>query len=113
MTPSTGPGNRHAPAYEDRIVLRQYIHWRRHIGATVQIRQHGQIIRTGTVDDAMADSTALWIASDATQPRTMYEAALGIEVWTEPEEDEDGLCYHRTTSAVLGGGGPTPVPRSS
>lgn len=95
MTPLTGPRNRHAPVFEERIMLRQYIHWRRLIGATVQIRQHGQLIRTGTVDDAMADSTALWIAGDATQPRTMYEAALGIEVWTEPEEADDGLCYHR------------------
>ena len=46
-------------------MLRQYIHWRRLIGESVEIRQHGQIIRTGTVDDAMADSTALWIAGDA------------------------------------------------
>jgi hypothetical protein len=68
MTPSTGPGNRHAPAFGERIMLRQYIHWHRLIGMTVQIRQHGQIIRTGTVDDAMADSTALWIAGDAAQP---------------------------------------------
>ena len=83
MTRSTGPRNRHAPAFGERIMLRQYIHWRRLIGATVQIRQHGQLIRTGTVDDAMADSTALWIAGDATQPRTMYEAARGIEVWAD------------------------------
>ncbi|MBP1134484.1 hypothetical protein JOE31_000716 [Arthrobacter sp. PvP023] len=98
MTPSTGPGTHRAPAYGERIMLRQYINWRRLIGATVQIRQHGRIIRTGTVDDAMADSTALWIAGDAAQPRTMYEASLGIEVWTEPEETEDGLRYHRMTS---------------
>jgi len=76
MTPSTGPGTRQA-SFGERIMLRQYIHWRRLIGESVEIRQHGQIIRTGTVDDAMADSTALWIAGDATQPRTVYEAALG------------------------------------
>ena len=93
MTPSTGPGDRRAPAYGERIMLRQYIHWRRLIGATVQIRQHGQIIRTGTIDDAMADCSALWIAGDAVQPRTLYEAARGIEVWAEPEEAEDGLCF--------------------
>jgi hypothetical protein len=68
------------------------------VGATVQIRQHGHIIRTGTVDDAMADSTALWIAGDAAQPRTMYEAAHGIEVWTEPEETGDGLLLDDTTN---------------
>ena len=104
MTPSTGPRNRHIPAFGERIMLRQYIHWRRLIGTTVQIRQHGQIIHTGTVDDAMADSTALWIAGDAAQPRTMYDAALGIEVWTEPDEAEDGLCHHRMAS-------PTPSPK--
>jgi hypothetical protein len=49
-------------------MLRRYIHWRRLIGTTVQIRQNGKIIRTGTVDDAMADSTALWIAGDSSLP---------------------------------------------
>jgi len=80
-------------------MLRQYLHWRRLIGATVQVRQGGRILRTGTVDDAMADSTALWIAGDAAKPRTMYQAARGIEVWTEPDEAEDGLCYRMTTTA--------------
>jgi hypothetical protein len=99
MTPPTHPRNRKAPAFGERIMLRQYIHWRRLIGATVQIRQHGHIIRTGTVDEAMADSTALWIAGDAAQPRTMYEAAHGIEVWAEPDEAEEGLFYWTTPTA--------------
>jgi hypothetical protein len=99
MTPSTGLRNLHAPAYGERIMLRQYIHWRRLIGATAQIRQHGHIIRTGIIDDAMADSTALWIAGDPVQPRTMYEAARGIEVWADPEEAEDGLCFRMTSTA--------------
>ncbi|WP_461186553.1 hypothetical protein [Arthrobacter sp. Z4-13] len=81
------------PARGELIMLRQYIHWRRLIGTTVQIRHNGAIIRTGTVDDAMADSTALWITGDSTQPRTMYEAGRGIEVWSEADETEDGLCY--------------------
>lgn len=79
-------------------MLRPYIHWSRLIGATVQIRRNGRIIRTGTIDDAMADSTALWIAGDATQPRTMYEAARGIEVWADPKEAEHGLCYRMTST---------------
>jgi hypothetical protein len=99
MTPSTGPGKQQAPAFGEPIMLRQYIHWRRLIGTTVQIRHKGRIIRTGTIDDAMADSTALWIAGDAAQPRTMYEAARGIEVWADPEEAEDGLCYRMTSTA--------------
>ena len=99
MTPSTGPTKQQEPALGERIMLRQYIHWHRLIGATVQIRQHGHIIRTGTIDDAMADSTALWIAGDAARPRTMYEAAHGMEVWAHPEEAEDGLCYRMTSTA--------------
>lgn len=99
MTRATHAAFPKAPAHGERIMLRQYIHWRRLIGATVQIRQHGHIIRTGTVDEAMADSTALWIAGDAAQPRTMYEAAQGIEVWTEPDEAGDGLFYWTTPTA--------------
>lgn len=99
MTPSTSPSKQQEPAFGERIMLRQYIHWRRLIGTTVQIRDNGAIIRTGTIDDAMADSTALWIAGDSTQSRTMYEAAHGIEVWTEPEEAEDGLFYWKTPTA--------------
>lgn len=76
-------------------MLRQYIHWRRLIEATVQIPHDGHIIRTGTIDDAMADSTALWIAGDAVQLRSMYEAARGIEVWADQEEAEDRLAQTR------------------
>ena len=101
MTGSTSHQNqnRPVPAHGEPIILRQYLHWRRLIGVTVQIRQNGHVIRTGTVDDAMADSTAIWIAGDATQPRTMYEAARGIEVWVEPNEAEDRLCYRMTFTA--------------
>jgi hypothetical protein len=99
MTRSTGPSKQQEPAFGARILLRQYIHWRRLIGTTVQIRHNGRIIRTGTVDDAMADSTALWIAGSAAQPRSMYEAARGIEVWADPEEAEDRLCYGMTSTA--------------
>jgi hypothetical protein len=68
MTPSTGASTQQVPTFGERIMLRQYLHWRRLIGATVQVRQHGQSIHTGTVHDAMPDSIALWIAGDAAQP---------------------------------------------
>ncbi|MDQ0819995.1 hypothetical protein QFZ79_002287 [Arthrobacter sp. V4I6] len=98
MTPSTGPRNLHAPAYEERIMLRQYIHWRRYIGATVQIRQHGQIIRTGT--QMMPWQTPQRSGSQATPPNNApCTKPHGIEVWTEPEEAEDGLCYRMTSTA--------------
>ncbi|MFP3579271.1 hypothetical protein SB659_06730 [Arthrobacter sp. SIMBA_036] len=95
MTRPTGSSRQQAPAYGERIMLREYIHWRRLIGATDQIRQRGQIIRTGTIDDAMADSTALWIAGDAAQPRTMYGTVRAIEVCAEASVAEDRLAQTR------------------
>jgi hypothetical protein len=77
------------------MMLRQYIHWSRLIGATVQIRWNGTLIRTGTVDDAMPASTALWIAGDAAQPRTMHEAARGIELRADANEAEDRFAQTR------------------
>ena len=76
-------------------MLRSYIPLESAYRTTVQIRRNGRIIRTGTIDDAMADSTALWIAGDATQPRTMYETVRGIEVWAEANEAEDRLAQTR------------------
>ena len=46
MTPSTGPRNRHARGCGQRIMLRQYTHWSRHIGATVAA--NGRVIRDGS-----------------------------------------------------------------
>ena len=58
------------------MTLTNYIHWTALIGAFVEIRHHGRVIRTGTVDDATEDSSVLWIAAEGVQPQTMYQAAL-------------------------------------
>jgi hypothetical protein len=76
-------------------MLRQYIHRRRLIGATIKIRHDGRITRTGTIDHAMTDSTALWIPGDAARPRTMYETVRGIELWADANEVEDRLAQTR------------------
>lgn len=58
------------------MALSNYPDWNRLTGATVEIRRNGELIRTGTVDDVMPDSTALWLAADSSHPQAIYEAAL-------------------------------------
>lgn len=82
------------------MTLRKYSDWNRLIGAIVEIRQHNDTIRIGTVDDAMADSSTLWLASDGVQPRTLYEAALKYEAWIEPRQLRGTKCYRMTSSML-------------
>lgn len=82
------------------MALQNYPTWNRLIGAFVEIRQDGRIIRTGFVEDAMPDSTALWLAADGVQPRSMYESAQNYKAWVEPQQLTGTACY-RMTSARL------------
>lgn len=82
------------------MTLRQYPNWNGLIGALIEIRQHNRPIRTGIVDDAMPDSSVLWLAADGLEQRTMYEAALKYEAWVEPRQLAGTNCY-RMTSAML------------
>ena len=61
----------------------KYLKWKRLIGLPVEIRQAGHTIATGTVDDAMPDSSILWLAPSGPQHRTMYERALKYEAWVD------------------------------
>lgn len=72
----------------------KYLKWKRLIGLPVEIRQDGRTIATGTVDDAMPDSSILWLAPSGPQHRTMYERALKYEAWV----DLDTLPKRRTRS---------------
>lgn len=84
------------------MTLTNYIHWTALIGAFVEIRHHGRVIRTGTVDDATEDSSVLWIAAEGVQPRTMYQAALGYQAWVKPQELTATSCFrYRMTAANL------------
>ena len=74
--------------------------WDRLIGAPVEIRKDGNVIRSGRVDGAMPDSSVIWLAADERAPRTLFEAALGFEVWVEPRQLEGKLSYRMTDAAL-------------
>ncbi len=82
------------------MALQNYPHWRRLIGALVEIRRYDQAVRTGFVEDAMPDSSLLWIAADGVHPRNMYEAAENYKARVEPQQLTDEAAY-RMTSAQL------------
>ncbi|MFD0046263.1 hypothetical protein ACFVGV_13855 [Pseudarthrobacter scleromae] len=67
--------------------------WCRLIGIPVEVRKDFELVRSGVVDDAMEDSSALWIAADASGGRALFAAAEGYEVWIRPRELEGRLCY--------------------
>lgn len=80
--------------------LKKYLTWDRLIGARVEIRQCGRHVRTGIVDNAMPDSSALWLAPEGVHPRTMYEASLLYEAWVEPQVLTGSTCYRMTSSML-------------
>jgi hypothetical protein len=58
--------------------------WARLVGAFVEIRQNHRTVRTGIVEDAMPDSSALWLAADAINQRRMFAAVDNYEIWVHP-----------------------------
>lgn len=76
--------------------MQNYPNWHRLIGAFVEIRKDGQVVSAGFVEDAMPDSTALWVAADGVQPRRMYESALNYKAWVEPQQLTGRACYRMT-----------------
>lgn len=84
------------------MTLANYSRWSALIGARVEIRHSGIVIRTGTVENAAADSSVLWIAAEGIEHRTMYEAALGYEAWVKPQLLVDASCFqYRMTTQNL------------
>ncbi len=83
----------------------RYYDWSRLIGVPVEIRKNFEIVRTGTVDDAMVDSSALWLAADAGGGRALFAAAEGYEVWIRPQKLSGTLCF-KMAAAQLSGSGP-------
>ena len=61
----------------------KYLKWKSLIGLPVEIRQAGHTVASGTVDDAMPDSSILWLAQNGPQHRTMYERSLKYEAWVD------------------------------
>ncbi|MFC9769867.1 MULTISPECIES: hypothetical protein [unclassified Pseudarthrobacter] len=64
----------------------KHTHWEDLIGAPVEVRHNGQIIRAGIVDEAMPDGSAIWVTSDSRQSRRIYEKAEGFLVYVEPQQ---------------------------
>ena len=62
-------------------------------GLEVEIRANGQVVRTGVVEIVMPDAAMLWLSSDHNGNRTLFEAAEGYEVWTNPDDLPDALYW--------------------
>ena len=77
--------------------MEHYPDWTRLIGAHVEVRRQQQLVRHGVVDDAMPDSSIVWLAADGINPRTMYEAAEGYSVWVEPQQLSGEASYRMTS----------------
>ena len=60
-----------------------YAEWRDLVGAIVEVRHKGNIVRVGYVDAVMPDASIFWLAAEISQPRSMYEAAHGFSIWTD------------------------------
>lgn len=74
--------------------------WQNLIGALVEVRKDGTIVREGLVDDVMPDSSALWIAGDGSTNRVLIEAAEGYEVWVDPRPLEGKRAYRMAASVL-------------
>ncbi|WP_416416391.1 hypothetical protein [Paenarthrobacter aromaticivorans] len=51
------------------------------VGQRVVIRRHGHIVRHGTVDAVTLDDGVLWLNSEGTAHRQLFERSAGFEVW--------------------------------
>lgn len=80
-----------------------YPEWNRLIGVPVEVRKDGRLLRAGVVEDAMPDSSAVWLAADGTGGRAMFSAAEGHELWISPRT-LGGRMRFRMAAAQLSGG---------
>lgn len=60
--------------------------WSQLVGAFVEVRVNKQCLRTGYVEEVMPDSSALWLAANELDSRTLFAKIEGYEVWVEPNE---------------------------
>ncbi|WP_284753251.1 hypothetical protein [Arthrobacter sp. efr-133-R2A-120] len=54
----------------------------------VEVRRAGEQVQSGLVDNAMPDSSVVWLAPEGVQRRTLYEAVHGFEVWVEQRTND-------------------------
>ena len=70
--------------------------WSLLIGAPVEITRWGTLVRAGIVEDAMPDSSVLWVAADGIQGRELFSAADNYKVWIEPRLLDGNMRYRMT-----------------
>ena len=70
--------------------------WHRLDGVPVEIRQRGALVRAGTVEAVMPDSSMIWVAADGPYGRELFLAADNYEVWLEPGQLVGELRYRMT-----------------
>ncbi|QSZ53921.1 riboflavin kinase [Paenarthrobacter sp. AT5] len=99
--PAPGPACPDASASDShetphRAMPLDQVEWGKLINALVEVRRYGRVNRTGIVEDAMPDSSVLWIAADANDPRQLFDASQGHQVWVTPRQLPGALRYRMT-----------------
>lgn len=74
--------------------------WSQLVGAYVEVRKNKKCARSGFVEVAMPDSSALWLAANGLDGRVLITKAEGYEVWVEPRQLEGTLAYRMTSAAL-------------
>ena len=81
---------------------RKHLQWSLLLNVLVEVRQYGKMLRTGIVEDVMPDSSALWLAADASHPRQMFEVCQDHEIWVTPRELSGDLHFRMTSRQLFG-----------
>lgn len=79
-----------------------YRDWSRLVGTPVEIWQDFRFVRSGIVEDAMPDSSAVWLAADGNHGRTIFTAAEGYQVRIRPQMLEGKICYKMAATHLSG-----------
>lgn len=66
--------------------------WSRLTGSEIEIHKGGQVVRTGTVEAVMLDSSIIWLATDHNGTRKLFESAEQYEVWTGHQDLPEESC---------------------
>lgn len=74
--------------------------WYPLVGQQVVVRLHGNVVRYGTVDAVTEDDEVLWLASEGTAPRQLFERSEGFEVWIDYKWETRGQTNCRMLRAV-------------
>lgn len=70
-------------------------YWHLLVGAVVEVRQDGQVVRTGLVEDVTASGDIVWIAADGFDGRTIIDKREGyklaiVQALPQSAADSDG-----------------------